>query len=193
MDNPILALIASFIAMSFAVSSYFVKRKSWYLAFQASCITFLIVSYFFTLQFFAMVGLAIGLLRAIIFFVYERQEKTAPMFIPVIISVATLLSYFIVNWWILQTVQPLDILCLAACILYAFIFRIRNLKTVRYCVLAPTVLSLLFNILTHAALFATLSYLFELLANFVAIYKYHIKKEKSETADVSKEYTYEKH
>ena len=128
MDNPVLALIASFIAMSFAVSSYFVKHKSWYLAFQASCITFLIVSYFFTLQFFAMVGLAISLLRAIIFFVYEQQEKTAPLIISIVISIATVLAYFIVNWWILQTVQPLDILCLAACILYAFIFRIRNLK-----------------------------------------------------------------
>lgn len=192
MDSPVLALIASFIAMAFAVASYFVKKKSLYLAFQASCISFLIVSYFFTLQFFAMVGLAIGLIRAVIFFVYERKEKTAPIFVPLAISVATVLAYFIVNWWILQTVQPLDILCLAACILYAFVFRIRNLKTVRFGMLAPTVLSLLFNILTHAALFATLSYVFELAANLLSIYKYHIQKEKHEMPNVLKETTYEK-
>lgn len=192
MDSPVLALIASFIAMAFAVASYFVKKKSLYLAFQASCISFLIVSYFFTLQFFAMVGLAIGLIRAVIFFIYERKEKTAPIFVPLAISVATVLAYFIVNWWILQTVQPLDILCLAACILYAFVFRIRNLKTVRFGMLAPTVLSLLFNILTHAALFATLSYAFELAANLLSIYKYHIQKEKHETPNVLNETTYEK-
>ena len=138
-----------------------------------------------------MVGLAIGLVRSILFFVYETKDKTAPMWLSVAVSIATIAAYFVVNVWILHTVQPLDILCLTACILYAFVFRIRNLKTVRFGMLAPTTLSLLFNILAHAALFATLSYAFELAANLLSIYKYHIKKEKRETVNVSKENTYE--
>ncbi|MBO5754430.1 MAG: YgjV family protein, partial [Clostridia bacterium] len=68
MDNPILALITSFFAMSFVVTSYFMKKKEKYLLFQFLCIVFLIISYFFTEQFFAMVGLVIGLGRTLTFF-----------------------------------------------------------------------------------------------------------------------------
>ena len=174
MDNPILALIASFIAMSIVVSSYFVKKKSLYLIFQASCILFLMVSYFFTVQFFAVIGLAIGLARALIFFAYEKKDKVAPLWVALAISFITLLSYFIVNFGILKNTQPYDVLCLLALVLYAFIFRIRDLKKVRFLMLAPTILSLLFNTLTHAALFASLSYVFELTANVVSIFRYHI-------------------
>ena len=174
MDNPILALVASFIAMSFVVSSYFVKKKSLYLIFQASCILFLMVSYFFTVQFFAVIGLAIGLARALIFFAYEKKDKVAPLWVALAISFITLLSYFIVNFGILKNTQPYDVLCLLALVLYAFIFRIRDLKKVRFLMLAPTILSLLFNTLTHAALFASLSYVFELTANVVSIFRYHI-------------------
>ena len=78
--------------------------------------------------------------------------------------------------------RPLDVLCLLALVGYAFIFRIRNLKIVRFTMIVPTVLSILFNVFTHAALFATLTYSFELLANIVSIFKYHVfgKKKKVE-------------
>ena len=174
MDNPILALIASFIAMSFVVSSYFVKKKSLYLIFQASCILFLMVSYFFTVQFFAVIGLAIGLARALIFFAYEKRDKVAPLWVAFAISFITLASYFIINFGVLKSAQPYDVLCLLSLVLYAFIFRVRDLKKVRFLMLAPTILSLLFNTLTHAALFASLTYVFELTANVVSIFRYHI-------------------
>lgn len=187
MDNPILALIAGFIAMVFVMISYFVKNKSLYLVFQALCITFLVVSYFFTVQFFAMIGVTIGLIRALVFFAYERKNKDAPLWIPLAVSAATIASYFIVNYGILKTTQPLDLLFLAASILYTFIFRIRDLKTVRFTMLAPTILSILFNTLTQAALFVSLSYVFELTANVVSIFRYHIlpkhKEEKEEKAE----------
>ena len=174
MENRILALIASFIAMAFVILSYFVRKKQYYLLFQLLCISFLIVSYFFSLQFFAMIGLAVGLFRTITFFVYEKKGKKAPIYWPIIISALTLTSYLIVNYGILQTAQPLDILCLVALIMYAFIFRMRNLKHVRFMMIIPTVLSILFNVFTHAVLFATLTYVFELGANVVSIFKYHV-------------------
>lgn len=192
MYNYPLSLIASFIAMAFVVASYFVKKKSLYLLFQSLCIVFLVVSYFFTVQFFAMIGLAIGLVRALVFFAYERKDKLSPLWVSCALAGATIASYFIVNFGILKTAQPLDILCVVALVLYAFIFRIRDLKTVRFLMLVPTVLSILFNALTHAALFASLTYVFELAANVVSIYKYHIKPNKKETQSVSKENTNEK-
>ena len=66
-------------------------------------------------------------------------------------------------------------------LLRAFIFRIGNLKIVRFTMLIPTVLSILFNVLTSAALFATLTYVFELCANVVFIFKYHVFKKVNET------------
>ena len=182
MDNRILALIASFFAMTFVVISYFVKRKERYLLFQFLCIVFLIISYFFTAQFFAMVGLVIGLGRTITFFFYERKGKRASVLWAFLFSGLSLASYLIINLWILGEAQPLDILFLVGLIGYAFIFRIRNLKTVRFLMVIPTILSVLFNILTHAALFATLSYTFELAANILSILKYHVfGREKKKT------------
>ena len=174
MENQTLALIASFIAMAFVVASYFTRKKTYYLLCQLLCIAFLVVSYFFTVQFFAMIGLAVGFLRAITFFLYEKKGLLAPLYWSFVLAGLTILSYFIVNFAILKTAQPLDILCLVALVGYAFIFRIRNLKIVRYTMIFPTVLSILFNVLSGAALFATLTYVFELSANIVSIFKYHV-------------------
>ena len=174
MENQTLALITSFIAMAFVVTAYFVKKKAYYLLCELLCIVFLVISYFFTIQFFAMIGLAVGLFRTVTFFVYENQEKQASIGWSFLFSGLTILAYFITNLGMLNTAQPLDILCLSALVMYAFIFRIRNLKIVLFTMLIPTVLSILFNILTSAALFTTLTYVFELCANIISIFKYHI-------------------
>lgn len=174
MENETLALIASFIGMLFVICSYFTKKKERFLLFQALCIVFLIVSYFFSLQFFAMVGLFVGLLRALGYFYYEKKEKEAPIWVPLLLAGMTLASYFVVNFVILGTSEPLDVLCLLALIGYVFIFRVRNLTLVRFLMLAPTLLSILFNLLTNAAVFATLTYVFELGANIVSILRYHV-------------------
>ena len=178
MENATLALIASFFAMSFVVVSYFVKKKEHYLLFQFLCIVFLIISYFFSLEFFAMVGLVIGLGRTVTFFIYEKKEKKAPILWAFFFSGLSLASYFIINLGFLGEAKPLDILFLVGLMMYAFIFRIRNLKTVRFLMLAPTLLSVLFNVLSHAPIFAILSYSFELGANILSIVKYHVLPQK---------------
>lgn len=185
MENQTFALIASFIAMVSVVMAYFVKNKSYYLLYQVMCVLFLVVSYFFTVQFFAMIGASIGLFRTLTFFLYEKKEKRAPIWLSFLFSTLTLISYYIVNYKILKTAQPLDVLFLLGLIMYAFIFRIRNLKIVRFTMLVPTALSVLFNLLTSAAIFATLSYFFELCANVVSIFKYYVfnKKEKEEETE----------
>lgn len=177
MYNYPISLVASFIAMVCVSTAYFMRKKTYYLLCQLLCILFLSVSYFFTLQFFAMIGLAVGFFRAITFFIYENKGKQASIYWSLLFSALTIASYWIVNFQILKTAQSLDILCLSALILYAFIFRIRNLKIVRLAMIVPTMLSILFNILTHAAFFVVLTYLFELVANLVAIVKYHNVKE----------------
>ena len=173
MDIPVLAFIASFIGMAFVVTSYLVKKKSLYLACQSLCLVFLIISYFFEVNFFGMIGLSIGLARAFTFFVYEQKDKAAPIAWSFTFSILTMINFY-VNMFILKTGRALDVICLVALIAYAFIFRIRSLKIVRFTMLFPTVLSMVYNILVGAAIFTTLTYVFELVVNCISILRYHI-------------------
>lgn len=75
MENQTLTLIASFIAMTFVISAYFMKQKAYYLLCELLCVVFLIVSYFFSVQFFAMIGLAVGFFRTVTFFLYEKKKS----------------------------------------------------------------------------------------------------------------------
>ena len=96
------------------------------------------------------------------------------MLLPFIITALSVGAYLIVNVGILKTQNPYDVLYLIGLVLYAFAFRIRNLEVFRYMVTIPTAMCLLYNVVSGAAIFATLSYGFELCANVVAILKYHV-------------------
>ena len=191
MENPTLAFITSLIAMLLIMGSYFFKKKELYLLFQAAGMVFLIANYFFTVEFVAMLGLVVGLFRALVFFLYERKDKLAPIAWAFLFSALSIAAYFIVNW---KQLQWQDAIFVIALILYAFIFRIRDLKLMRFSVLVPTFLSVLYNVLIKATPFATLSYAFELGANLVSILKYHVfgKEEKEKKPQtIEKESTYE--
>ncbi|MBR1677545.1 MAG: YgjV family protein [Clostridia bacterium] len=183
MENRILALITGFIALSFIASAYFMKKKMKYLLCELIAIIFLTLSYFFTVQYFAMIGLFIGLIRTLTFFLYENRNRTAPIILAFVFSFLTLAAYFIIDYGILKTAKPLDVICLIALILNAFIFRIRNLKIVRFTMPVPSSLSIVFNVLTNAAIFATLTYVVELSANLVSVCKYYIFAKKDAGLD----------
>ena len=186
MDNSILALVASFFAMSFAVSSYFVKKKYLYLLLQMFCILFLVASYFFSLQFFAMIGLLISLARVVAYYAYEKKDAVAPLWWAYLFSGLTILAYLLVNLMILKTAQYADLLLVLSNIGFAFVFRVRDLKIVRFGMLIPIILAVLFNTITNAPLFATASYSFELCANVISIYRYHIRGEKPKSEYMEK-------
>ena len=175
-------MTSSLIALGLIVSSYFVSKKILYLIMQGLGIVFLVLSYFFVEEFFAMISLSIGLGRTIVYFIYERKNKKAPVMLAYILSILTIASYFIVNLWILKTAKPLDIIYLVSLCGYAFTFRIRNLKTMMYVVLIPTSLAVIYNLAILAPIFSILSYSFELIANIVAIIRFHMDKEKEPQA-----------
>ena len=176
--REILALIASFFAAVSVGTAYFMKKKSEYLFFQSACLVFLILSYLFNAQYFAMIGVTIGLLRTLAYYAYEQKDRVAPLFVPIVAVGLTFTSYFIVNYGILKTAQPLDILCLLSLVGYAVIFRIRNMKLVRFLAFIPIILALLFNTLTRAPIFASVTYIIELTANVISIYQYYIQPKK---------------
>ena len=173
------ALISSFIALCFVVSSYFFKERIYYLLFQSLCIVFLILSYLFDGNYFAMVGLIIGLGRVLVYFLYERKNVVAPVWVAVLICLATLSAYCVVNLWILKNAKPLDILNLALLCLYAVIMRIRNMELLRWLIVIPTAMAILYNALCGAAVFAVISYVFEVCANIYAIVKFNILEKRT--------------
>ena len=131
MENEVLSLIASFLALVFVIFAYFTSKKN-YLMFQSLCIVFLIISYFFKAQFFVAIGMIVSLGRSLTFYYFESKDKDASILWSFMFSALTIATYFIVNFAILGDAKLLDIICLCALILYAFIFRIRNLKMCFY-------------------------------------------------------------
>ena len=140
---------------------------------------FLILSYLLTGEYFAMIGLAIGLVRALTYFAFEIHDKRASIFFPFLFSGLSIMAYFTVNLWILKTAKPVDIIYLLGLVGYAFVFWIRDLKTVRFLATIPTALSVLYSVLIRAVPFVIVSYSFELGANLIAIAKYDLLQKKA--------------
>lgn len=182
------SLIVSFIAMALIISSYFLKSKSGFLLFQSLGMVFLMTSYLLDQLYFAMIGLGIGLARALVFFAYEKKNKNASVLWSFFFSGLTIAVYLIVNIGILDSAKWEDIVYLVGLVFYAFVFRIRNLELMRYTVTIPTALSILYNVLCKATPFVVISYVFELVANIVAILKYHVFGKNKEEQTKEKEY-----
>ncbi len=172
MDIPFLSDGTSFIAMILVATSYFVKNKKGYLLFQFLGIIFLILSYFFSLEFVAMIGLTIGLFRTLTYFLYEKKDKPAPLYWPFIFSAFTIASYFIGNELKGTEGSLLDVLCVTSLCMYAFIFRVRDFRIVKFTCLVPTAMSITYNALIGVT-FNAISYLFEFCANILAIILYY--------------------
>ena len=122
--SNIVSLIASIIAVIFVSCSYFSKKKN-FLLLQSFCILFLIISYSFNGKFFRAVGLIIGLIRALIFYGYEKRGLVAPITVSVVISLLTFLSYYVINFQAFNGKNPTDLIYLTALIMYSFIFLIK--------------------------------------------------------------------
>ena len=172
MYNYSLSQIAGMVTLLMMATSYLVKNKSSYLLFQTIGLGFMFLSYLFGAEYFAMIALTVSLSRTVVFLIYEKKDKRAPVSLAFLFGFLTVLAYLTVNFVILKTTRPTDILYLTAQVMYAFIFRIRSIKTVRYTIIVPHMLAILYNLLLNGMLFVALSYLFELLADLYSICKY---------------------
>ena len=176
MECYVLSQIAGFVTLTLMILSYFFKSKSRYLLFQTLGLGCMFFSYLFGGEYFAMITLTVSVTRTLTFYLYEKKDREAPIGFAWLFAALAVCAYLIVNLVILHTAKPVDILYLAAMVLYAFIFRIRNIKVVRYTVIVPHVLAILYNLLLGNMIFVAMSYGFELLADFYAIFKYNIKE-----------------
>ena len=162
MSNDKIALLISFIAMLMYASSYLFKKKSTYLIFQGLGGFSLVFSYLFMGEYFAMISLFLGLTRTITYFCFEKKDMAIPVWIVVANCIALCLNYVVVNVFILNSANFVDILLVISFCLYAIVFSFRNLQRVRYTVTIPLAVTVLYNILINAPIFTVISYSFEL-------------------------------
>ena len=168
MYNYTLSTIIGFVAMAFAITSYFLKNKSLFLIAQAGAILFLAVSCLFIEQYYAMISYAIGLLRVFTFYMYEKANKNPPYYIILMFVALFVIFYVLVNVVILKTFKPIDIILMVANVMYTYAFSIRNLTLMRHIFAIPLVLSIIYYLLINGTVFVIISYSFELCANLTA-------------------------
>jgi hypothetical protein len=183
--NETVAFAASFVAMLLIATSYFLPTKDLFLILQSLGIVGLMVSYLFSAEYFALVGLGVGLFRTLAYYAYEKRAQIAPLWLTGVIVALTVGAYLVVNLGIQKTAKPVDILYLISLVLFAVIFRMRSLERMRYFSLFPIAFAILYNAFSGAAVFAVASYSFELGANCLAIIKTLIIQEKENTNEKS--------
>ena len=179
MFDNIPALISSFIAMTFAVLSYFLKQKRLFLLSQGLAIIFLTVSSFFESNFYAVIAYVLSLTRVVLFYALEQKDKKPPEWLKLLFVGAVLLSYLVLNVIILRDCKWTDILLIFANILYIYAFAIRNMLFVRLFFLIPTALSITYFVLVESTIFIIISYSFEFIASGVAAVLYSRKNKKT--------------
>ena len=174
-----LSFITSTVALCLYSISYFVNTKRNYLIFQLSGNVFLSLSYLFMGSYFTMVSVAIGIGRGLICYAYEKRDKKVPVYVILLLCLASITSYLIINFVLLSDSSPWDILYLMSSCAYAVTFAMRNLRVMRYAVLVPNALAVSYNLLVKAPISSAISYAVEFLITVVAIIRCEIQLAKN--------------
>lgn len=181
-----LSLIASFFGMGFAMSSYFVKKKNLFFVWQGGAILFLALSCLFKLHFLPTLTYVIALIRVVVYYLFEAHDKNVSIYLKTFFALLNVVAYFVLNAISGASFNAIEVLLIVASIMYAYVFGIRNIKLMRFIFIIPTVMCIVYYILTCAAIFLIISYSFELLANLTAICYYKYMEIKFNKAKIKK-------
>lgn len=176
MDNHTLSFVMSTVALALYSCSYFFDNKRNYLILQVIGNIFLSLSYLLMGAYFTMISVGIGIGRGLICYRYEKLNKKVPFYVIFGLCFATILTYVVVNYIVLSTASPWDVLYLIASCMYAITFAIRNIKLMRYMVLIPHGSAVLYNLLVRAPISSAISYGIEFVITIVAIIKFRIQE-----------------
>ena len=167
-----LALVFSFLGMASAASSYLFKQKWQYLVAQGASILFIAISNLFLGLFYACISSVVSLSRVLVYYDLEKKNKEPNLYIKLLFTALVIASYVITNILILRNYMWQDLMLMAINCSFVYIVGIRNLKVLRYCMVVPISLAVLYCVLMNVAIFTTISYSIELVVNLVAIIIY---------------------
>ena len=172
----ILSYVMSIAALILYSASYFFNNKKTYLILQLTGNAFLSLSYLMIGAYFTMVSVAIGIVRGLICFYYEKNDRSVPVAAIAGLCSATVLSYVLINYVILSQASVWDVVYLVASCMYAVTFSIRNIRVMRYVTLIPHSCAVAYNLLVEAPLSSAISYGIELTVTVVAIVKDELQR-----------------
>lgn len=173
--NFIISQILGGIALILVCIGYFVKKKSIFLVIQIIANVFYASSYVFLNVLTAGIITIISTIRCIFIYFSEKHNfKQSAYFIPIFI-----IGYIIVGTVFWQNI--FDIIPIISGTIFTIAFFIKDLNLMRYILILPNLLLVIFGILTSAYTVALLDAI-EVVVLFVAIIKFHYqnKKEKRE-------------
>lgn len=174
-----LSFVMSTVALVLYSLSYFFNNKRNYLMLQLCGNAFLSLSYLLIGAYFTMVAVMLGIARGMICYIYEKKDKKVPIYWIVGLCLASVLSYFIINFIVLSQASVWDFLYLFASCMYAVTFAMRNIRIMRYVVLLPHSAAVAYNLLIDAPISSVISYGIEWVVTAVAIIRFELKKNKA--------------
>lgn len=171
----ILAQILGGIALILVCIGYFLKTKSSLMIIQAVANLFY-AGAFFAVGAYVGAGLVvISIFRCIYLYIAEKKNfKYTLHFLIIFIALYTSITIF---FW----KTPFDFMPLIGSIIFTFAFAIKNLQTMRYILILPNALLVIYNILTTTYTSALLD-LIEIIVIIIAIVKFtYTNKRKTKT------------
>ncbi len=162
----IIAQISGIIALILVAISYFVKLKPTFLTLQMVADVFYAGSFFAVDAYVGGIITTISIFRCIYIYWAEKTNfKYTVHFLFVFIAMYVVVT---IRFW--QT--PYDIIALITGSMFTLSFAIKNLQVMRYVLIVPNVLILIYNILCRTYTSALLDFI-ELIVLVVSIIKYH--------------------
>lgn len=172
----ILAQIFGGIALVLVCIGYFFKTKS------ALMIIQIIANFFYAGAFFVVgsyvgAGLTmISLLRCVyLYFAEKKHFKYTLHMLPIFIILYTTITIIFWN-------NAFDIMSLIASVIFTIGFAIKNLQTMRYVLIFPNAILVVYNIITTTYASALLDFI-ETIVIIVAIVKFYFNNKKTKTTD----------
>ena len=162
----ILAQILGGIALILVCIGYFLKTKSAFMIIQTIA-NFFYASAFFVVGAYVGAGLVmISLFRCIYLYIAEKKSfKYTLHFLPIFIVLYIVTTIIFWN-------NPFDFMPLIASTLFTIGFTIKNLQTMRYVLIIPNAVLVIYNILTTTYTSAMLDFI-EIIVIIVAIMKFY--------------------
>lgn len=179
MAEFIISQVMGGIALILVVISVFLKNKTHFFLFQTIANIFYALSFIFANALVAGINTFVSIIRVLVLFLYAKYEKTPPIYLIFVFSAI----YIIIGVLFYQNAY--DIITIITPILFTAAMWMKNMQLVRYCMLLPNILLVLYSIMHQVYTTAILD-AFETCSIVVAIISFAItnKKQRS-TVEIS--------
>lgn len=177
----LLAQIFGIIALILVAISYFINKKSTFLIFQVIADFFYALAYLVVDAWSAGVITLISLVRCI--YLYIADKKNFKNNVPFLMIFVALFAVTTIFFW----KTSFDFIPLITSTLFTFGYEIKNMQVMRYVLLIPNALLVIYNILITTYASAVLDFM-EIVAILAAIIKFYLNNKKNRETKIFSNY-----